>query len=82
MIIIKPSKRITIKFLQNLFVLLIFILATFVGVAYLSQTNFLKQQNKIEPSNLLDFISKQTILNGNKVFVPSNAIKQVVKNGG
>lgn len=82
MIIIKPSKRITIKFLQNLFVLLIFILATFVGVAYLSQTNFLKQQNKIEPSNLLDSISKQTILNGNKVFVPSNAIKQVVKNGG
>jgi len=62
--------------------LLFFILIVFVGLIYLSQTDFLKQQNSMEPSKLLDSISKHTFLGKNIVSISPSSLKSVDQSGG
>jgi hypothetical protein len=80
--IIKLSKRLTLKFLGSLSVLLFFILLVFAGLIYLSRTGFLKQQNGLEPYELLDSISKHTFSGGIKVYVSPSSLKSVDQRGG
>ncbi|MGH4121547.1 MAG: ATP-binding protein [Clostridium sp.] len=62
--------------------MLFFILLFFAGLIYLSQTDFLKQQNSLEPSELLDSISKHTITGENTVSISPASLQSVAQSGG
>jgi signal transduction histidine kinase len=71
-----------IEFLGSLSVLLLFILLVFTGLFYFSQVDFLNRQNGLEPSNLLDAISEQTSINGDRINISPSALQPIVKSGG
>ncbi len=73
-------KRITIKFLTFLSILAAYLLVAFALIIYFSQSH--TSNNSLEPSELLNALSMETVLNENTVSIPSDILQSVSKNKG